>query len=259
MDPSTAPWRVLESSAAPEPPAKAETATGSPGPVKPEARAFLVSPITAGAIVGAALLAVAAFLLASASTGAGAVTVQGGGDLGAIQSGEAGRPLGDPIAGRGTGPGLIVVEIAGAVRRPGVFHLPAGSRVGDLIAAAGGYGPRIDAGRASHDLNLAARLADGDRVSVPSRDEAASSTSSTTGGATRGTGGADGATGASPVDLNRATQAELDALPGIGPVTAAKIVTSREEHAFTSVADLRSRKLVGAKTFDKLKDLVAVR
>ena len=149
-----------------------------------------------------------------------------------------------------------MVEIVGAVREPGVFRLAIGARIGDLIEAAGGYGPRLDAARADRELNLAARLADGDRVIVPSRDDAASSTSGTAGANGEDSSGP----GSSPlVDLNRASSTELEALPGIGPVTAGKIVTSREEQAFTSVDDLRTRKLVGAKTFDGLKDLVTVR
>jgi competence protein ComEA len=254
MDPSAAPWRVLE--------ATAEAATGDavPGAPEPAARAFLISPVTAIAVVGALVVAGAAFLLASASTGAGSVSVDGGGDLATIHGGSSSASPVDASGVTAPNGSTIVVEIVGAVRRPGVFHLPAGARIGDLVEAAGGYGPRLDTDRASRELNLAARLADGDRVSVPSRDEAASSTSGTGGGAgsAAGTPGSGKPPAGSPLDLNKATQAELEALPGIGPVTATKIITSREEQAFTAVDDLRTRKLVGAKTFGKLKDLVSV-
>lgn len=258
MDPSAAPWRVLES---PAPPPGGERPAGDTA--SSPARALLISPITAAAVVGAIVLAIGAFLLASASTGAGGVDVRGGGALASVSAlGDGGTPDDAAgLAGPATGPDVLIVEIAGAVARPGVFRMAVGSRVGDLIDAAGGYGPRLDAARANRELNLAARLADGDRVTVPSRDEAASSTSATGGGGTPSGGGSasDGGSATTVIDLNRATASELEALPGIGPVTAAKIITSREEAVFTAVDDLRTRKLVGAKTFDKLKDLVAVR
>jgi competence protein ComEA len=148
--------------------------------------------------------------------------------------------------------GGLLVEVEGAVIRPGVYRLPSGSRVGDAVAAAGGYSPRVDAAAAERDVNLAARLADGERVLVPTRD------------GPKGDGGSrdpvpTSDAGPRPVDLNRATESELDTLPGIGPVTAAKIVAAREEQPFTAVAELLARKVVGKATFEKIRDLVSVR
>ena len=153
---------------------------------------------------------------------------------------------------------LLVIDVAGAVRRPGVYRLPDGSRVVDAIAAAGGYGPRVDADAAGR-LNLAAPLRDGEQVRIPSRDDPPSERATTPaaaggGSATTGSGGA----ARGPVNLNTASADELDTLPGIGPVTAAKIIAAREEAPFTTVGDLRSRGVVGEATFRKLEGLVTV-
>jgi competence protein ComEA len=190
------------------------------------------------------------------------VTIPGGSD--APRASEAAGGIGASAGPGATGDGLVV-EVAGAVARPGLYHLAGGARVADAIAAAGGYGPRVDAPRATATINLAARVADGDRILVPSRDDP-SSAPTTGGGSPAGSGGGSeaggsgsaGATGAK-VDLNRATEAELDTLPGIGPVTAAKIMAARTQQRFRSVDELRDRKLVGQATFARLRDLVTVR
>jgi competence protein ComEA len=195
----------------------------------------------------AVALAVLAFALAFGSGSAGSVAVDGASAFG---NPRASALSSDPIGALSSGR-ILVVEIVGAVHRPGVFRLPAGSRVGDLVAAAGGFGARVDADRAGRELNLAAPLRDGDQIRVPSRDDATVSG----GGGSKPTGSG---TAPAPIDLNRATAAELDTLPGIGPATAAKILASRDEQPFAAVSDLQTRKLVGAKTFEKLKDLVTV-
>ena len=142
-------------------------------------------------------------------------------------------------------PSPLLVDVEGAVRHPGLVRLAAGSRVADAIAAAGGYSGSVDAAAASTGLDLADPLQDGAKVLVPQR------------GGSSG-GGAAPSPAAGKVDLNQATAAELDALPGIGPVTAAKIIASREQQPFRRIDDLRTRKLVGAATFAKLQALVTV-
>jgi competence protein ComEA len=196
----------------------------------------------------AVILAIGAFVLAFGSGSSGSVAVDGGASL--SSEGTGADSSADP-PGRSTNGRLLVVEIVGAVDRPGVFRLPADSRVGDLVSAAGGYGPRVDADRAGRELNLAAPLHDGDQVRVPSRDDVA--------GTTARASGDPGTDSTGPLDLNDATAAQLDALPGIGPVTAAKILASRDEQRFGAVEDLRTRKLVGEKTFEQVKGLVTVR
>jgi len=160
----------------------------------------------------------------------------------------------------------VVVHVAGAVRRPGLVTLPAGSRVGDAIDAAGGLGPRVDVARLGTEVNLAAVIGDGERVVVPSRDDPVTgSAGGAGGGASGGTtpGGTDGSSGRTgqggPVDLNHASAKELEALPGIGEVTAAKIIEARSEQPFRSVDELLERKIVGTAMLAKFHDLVVVR
>jgi len=145
------------------------------------------------------------------------------------------------------------VHVAGAVVRPGVVELPPGSRVIDAVEAAGGARPEADLDR----LNLAAPLADGQRVAVakvgeppPVLDPGAAATGASAGGSA-GSGG--------PLDLNTATQQQLEELPGVGPVLARSIISERERRGgFRRVEDLRSVRGIGDQRFSDLKALVTV-
>ena len=229
MEPSGAPWRALE--ATETAPADAVTTTHA------------MPWVAIGAVVIAVVVGAAAFLLASRADPV--IDVEGG--IGVeLPSGAGHAPPGSPAVAD-----ELVVEVGGAVSDPGVYRLPAGSRVGDAVTAAGGFGPRVDAAAADRQLNLAAVLHDGDEVHVPIRGEASGP---------GGDGGAAAAAGApaGPIDLNTATAEQLDTLPGIGPVTVAKIVAAREEQRFTSIDDLGTRKVLGAATLEKIRDLVTV-
>jgi competence protein ComEA len=146
----------------------------------------------------------------------------------------------------------ILVDVEGAVLSPGLHRLPAESRVGDAIAAAGGYSPRVDIAVAASRLNLAERLADGAKVHVPALGEAAVTVQQQASQATTT------ASGSGLIDVNHATAEGLDTLPGIGPVTAAKIIAAREEAPFATVDELLSRGVLGPVTFENLKELVTV-
>jgi competence protein ComEA len=151
-----------------------------------------------------------------------------------------------PAAGAGV-TGLpssrVVVDVVGAVRRPGLYRLAQGSRIADALTRAGGATAKADLAQ----VNLAAPLADGEQVVVPRRGVAA---------AGAGSGSAGGA--AAPVQLSTATLEQLDSLPGVGPVTAQKILDYRQEHgAFTSVDELDAVPGIGPARLDQLQDLVA--
>jgi len=133
----------------------------------------------------------------------------------------------------------VVVDVAGAVARPRLYHLAAGTRIADAVAAAGGATAKAD----TTLVNLAAPLADGEQVLVPARGSAGVG------------GGAPSAT--APLDLNTATPEQLDALPGVGPTTAQRIVDYRQAHGpFRSVDDLEAVPGIGPSKLAQLKGLV---
>lgn len=138
----------------------------------------------------------------------------------------------------------IFVNVVGAVRRPGLYRLREGSRVATAVARAGGATRRAQL----ELVNLAALVSDGEQIVVPRRG--------VDGAAVAAGGGASAAGG--PVHLNSATMEQLDALPGIGPVTAQKILDYRQEHgAFGSVDELDAVPGIGPARLEQLRDLVA--
>ena len=172
-----------------------------------------------------------------------------------VRAGQSPPSTGSPGAARDSSPGegqaapaastTVVVDVVGPVRHPGVVSLPAGSRVGDAILAAGGLK------RGTTDINLARVLVDGEQidVSVPSGAAPVGGGAGGSGSGSAGSAGATGATGAK-VSINRATAAELEALPRVGPVMAAKIIDFRTQNGgFRSIDQLKEVPGIGEVTF----------
>jgi competence protein ComEA len=232
VEPSSAPWRVVD----PEPDEASPPDAAGAGRELPW--------LAIGAVLIALVVAGSAFLLATRPDPGVEIDGALDAEAGFAAEGGTGAPSAAPAQD-------LLVEVGGAVLRPGVYRLPSGARVLDAVTAAGGFGPRVDAAEADRRLNLAAPVRDGDEIHVPARGEVAVAS----GGAGGGSGG-EGAAG--PIDVNNATAESLDTLPGIGPATAAKIIAAREEQPFASVEDLGTRKVVGPATLAKIRDLVTV-
>jgi competence protein ComEA len=186
------------------------------------------------ALVGAALLVAALFVAGRFLVGSGTATVE--------------RPPAEAGEIETAAPSRLVVHVVGAVRRPGLYKLVHGARIADAVRRAGGATRRADLSL----VNLAAQVADGSQVVVPRRQVVEAGVAEESGGSDAG-----GAPGG-PVHLNTATLEQLDALPGVGPVTAQKILDYREQHgAFSSVDDLDAIPGIGPARLEQLRGLVA--
>lgn len=140
--------------------------------------------------------------------------------------------------------GKIKVDVSGAVKKPGVYELEENSRVLDAVYAAGGFSSEVDTDKVAAELNLAAKVSDGQKIYVKRVGE-------TNPGSNPGFN--ENSSGL--INVNSATAKELDTLPGVGQVTAEKIISTRP---YQTKEELVTKKAVGKATFEKIKDLISV-
>lgn len=140
----------------------------------------------------------------------------------------------------------ISVDVSGAVLKPGVYQLKTGDRVEEAIKIAGGFSQEANQEYISKYLNMAQKLSDGSKIYIPVVGES---------GPAVQTGSVAGSSSQTKVNINTSSQAELEALPGIGPVTASKIISDRP---YQKVEELLERKIVSKSVFEKIKDNLVV-
>lgn len=259
-DPPTVPLLLAEPHAAAPPDSRAPDPR-APDPVLPGGRASaLVAAVAPASWRGAridpgrpgatalALVAALAAVVAAVGVWVERPRVEPVGALPAVVVTSEEPAAAPPVAGEAAGP--LVVAVSGKVASPGLIEVPAGSRVADALTAVGGALPGTDLS----GLNLARRVVDGEQIAVgvpPAPAAAAGPPAPAPGGA--------GAPAGGPVDLNAATESQLDALPGVGPVTAQRILEWRTANGrFTRVEQLREVEGIGERRFSQLRELVVV-
>jgi len=180
----------------------------------------------------------------------------------------SGGPSGslDAPAKESAPPQMVFIDIGGAVADPGVIAMPAGSRISDAIEAAGGLTEEAE----TKEINRATKLADGDKIYIPTKDEVRQGNfpqGAGSGGGTAGTASASNTAGAASanggaaglVNINTANQAALETLPGVGPAIAQRILDFRTRNgAFPTIEALMNVSGIGSKTFEKLRDKITV-
>ncbi|MCL4367547.1 helix-hairpin-helix domain-containing protein [Patescibacteria group bacterium] len=139
----------------------------------------------------------------------------------------------------------IMVDVSGAVKHPGVYQLTSGARVEDAIQKAGGLTTQADTNYVAKTLNLAQKVTDGLKIYIPNSGESSPAVA----------GATVDSTALGTININSASLDTLDSLPGVGPVTAQKIVDNRP---YSQTEDLVTKKVVGKSEFDKIKDKISV-
>jgi len=194
------------------------------------------NPIPAGAaILGAGLILFGVvFSLRNFNFGKNQVEI-----IEAEESGQLGK-LGDKV----------IVHLAGAVEKPGVYELELGARLNDLLSLAGGLSDDADRNWFAKNINLAQKVSDGVKIYIPFQGEAGGGSSGAVAGISESSGS---------ININTASQAELESLPKIGPITAKKIIDYRTQHgSFQSVDDLSKISGISSKTVEEIRELVTV-
>lgn len=148
---------------------------------------------------------------------------------------------------------IIRADISGAVQKPDVYEMAAHARIQDLVEIAGGFSEEADLVWVAKRLNLAAKLTDGVKVYIPKTNEV--DEVSTKGRLAVGQDVLPETTTKDIVNINTASKSELEELPGVGPVTADKFITNRP---YQAIEDLVTKKVIGAKTLEKIKEMVSV-
>lgn len=147
---------------------------------------------------------------------------------------------------------LIKVDVSGSVMKPGVVEIPYDSRIQDVLITAGGLSPKADRTYVSRNINLAQRVVDGSKIYIPAVGETVNAGSGISTDLQQIS--ADPNNGAL-ININSASESQLDSLPGVGPVTAAKIIVGRP---YQDISELTVKKVVGASVFEKIRDKITV-
>ena len=156
-----------------------------------------------------------------------------------------------------TGGGRVVVDVAGAVKKPGVYSFEEGARIRDAIEKAGGFIKKADLEKIAEEINQAAFLEDEQKLFLPLKTSPVAQVS--TGSSSGQTAGASSSNISGKVNINKASPAELESLPGIGPAYAGRIIEYRQQHgSFSSIEQLEEVSGIGPKTMASLRDLVTI-